>query len=76
MRPGLCLAIEPMLTAGDAATRVLTDHWTVVTVDGSRAAHWEHSVALHDGGLWVLTARDGGEGGLAEVGARFAPLAD
>lgn len=76
MRPGLCLAIEPMLTAGDPATRVLSDHWTVVTVDGSRAAHWEHSVALHDGGLWVLTARDGGEAGLAEVGVRFAPLGD
>jgi methionyl aminopeptidase len=76
MRPGLCLAIEPMLTAGEAATRVLGDHWTVATVDGSRAAHWEHSVALHDGGLWVLTARDGGEAGLAELGVRFAPLAD
>jgi methionyl aminopeptidase len=76
MRPGLCLAIEPMLTAGDAATRVRSDHWTVVTVDGSHAAHWEHSVALHPGGLWVLTARDGGEAGLAEVGVRFAPLGD
>lgn len=76
MRAGLCLAIEPMLTAGGADTRVLADHWTVSTVDGSRAAHWEHTVALHDGGLWVLTARDGGEAGLAEVGARFAPLAD
>jgi methionyl aminopeptidase len=76
MRPGLCLAIEPMLTAGDADTRVLSDQWTVVTVDGSHAAHWEHSVALHDGGLWVLTARDGGEAGLAEVGVRFAPLGD
>jgi methionyl aminopeptidase len=76
MRAGLCLAIEPMLTAGDAATQVLPDHWTVSTVDGSRAAHWEHTAALHDGGLWVLTARDGGEAGLAEVGIRFAPLAD
>jgi methionyl aminopeptidase len=76
MRAGLCLAIEPMLTAGSAQTRVLGDHWTVATVDGSRAAHWEHSVALHDGGLWVLTARDGGEAGLASVGARFAPLTD
>ena len=76
MRAGLCLAIEPMLTAGAADTRVLADQWTVATVDGSRAAHWEHSVALHDGGLWVLTARDGGEAGLAEVGAAFAPLGD
>lgn len=76
MRAGLCLAIEPMLTVGNPATRVLPDRWTVVTVDRSHAAHWEHSVALHDGGLWVLTARDGGEAGLAEVGARFAPLGD
>jgi methionyl aminopeptidase len=76
MRPGLCLAIEPMLTAGDPATRILADHWTVVTVDGSYAAHWEHTVALHEGGLWVLTARDGGEAGLAELGVRCAPLDD
>jgi methionyl aminopeptidase len=75
MRPGLCLAIEPMLTAGDPSTRVLSDRWTVATVDGSNAAHWEHSVALHEGGLWVLTARDGGEAGLAELGIAFAPLA-
>lgn len=76
LRAGLCLAIEPMLTAGGAATRVLEDDWTVVTLDGRRAAHWEHSVALHDGGLWVLTARDGGEAGLAGLEADFAPLAD
>jgi methionyl aminopeptidase len=76
MRTGLCLAIEPMLTAGGAATKVLPDHWTVATVDGSRAAHWEHSVALHEGGLWVLTARDGGRAGLAGVGVEFAPLGD
>ena len=65
-----------MLTAGDPETRVLPDHWTVATVDGSRAAYWEHTAALHDGGLWVLTARDGGEAGLAELGLTFAPLAD
>ena len=57
MRPGLCLAIEPMLTAGDPATKVLPDRWTVITVDRSHAAHWEHTVALHEGGLWVLTAQ-------------------
>jgi methionyl aminopeptidase len=67
MRPGLCLAIEPMLTLGDPATRVLADEWTVVTADGSRAAHWEHSVALLDGGVWVLTARDGGAAKLGEL---------
>jgi len=79
LRAGICLAIEPMLTAGDAATRVLADEWTVVTRDGRRAAHWEHSVALHDRGLWVLTARDGGEQALGALGGaagRFAPLGD
>lgn len=76
MRPGLCIAIEPMLTSGDPNTRVLPDDWTVVTRDGSRAAHWEHSVALTEGGPWVLTARDGGIAGLADRGVRANPLAD
>lgn len=76
MRPGLCIAIEPMLTAGDPASRELSDGWTVVTRDGAHAAHWEHSVALHDGGIWVLTARDGGEEALGRLGIRIAPLAD
>ena len=76
LKAGVCLAIEPMLTAGDPRTRLMPDGWTVRTVDGLRAAHWEHSVALHDRGLWVLTARDGGEAALAALGVRFAPLAD
>ncbi|MFI7588126.1 type I methionyl aminopeptidase [Spongisporangium articulatum] len=71
LQPGICLAVEPMLTAGGADTRILPDKWTVATVDGSRAAHWEHSVALLDDGLWVLTARDGGA---AELGALGAPV--
>jgi methionyl aminopeptidase len=74
MRPGLCVAVEPMLTAGDPQTRVLADDWTVVTVDGGRAAHWEHSVALGEHGIWVLTARDGGAAALAGLGVRVAPL--
>ena len=45
-RPGLCIAVEPMLTRGSPATSILGDDWTVVTVDGSRAAHWEHTVAI------------------------------
>ena len=53
---GMALAVEPMLTAGDAATRELDDGWTVVTADGSRAAHWEHTVAITEAGPWVLTA--------------------
>jgi methionyl aminopeptidase len=76
MRAGLCIAIEPMLTAGDPGTRVLADDWTVVTRDGSRAAHWEHTVALTEGGPWVLTARDGGVVELAAIGVRVNPLAD
>ncbi|ACQ81365.1 methionine aminopeptidase, type I [Beutenbergia cavernae DSM 12333] len=72
--PGLVVAIEPMLVAGDPATRVLDDDWTVVTLDGSRAAHVEHTVAVHDGGIWVLTAADGGTAGLAPYGVRPVPV--
>ncbi|MGH3831840.1 MAG: type I methionyl aminopeptidase [Pseudonocardiaceae bacterium] len=53
--PGITLAIEPMLTAGGDKTEELGDGWTVVTLDGSRAAHWEHSVAITDDGPVVLT---------------------
>lgn len=53
--PGMALAIEPMLTAGDPETRELPDGWTVVTVDGRRAAHWEHSVAITEDGPRILT---------------------
>jgi methionyl aminopeptidase len=53
--PGMALAVEPMLTAGDPETRELDDGWTVVTADGSRAAHWEHTVAVTDAGPRILT---------------------
>jgi methionyl aminopeptidase len=52
---GMALAVEPMLTAGDPETRELDDGWTVVTADGSRAVHWEHSVAITDDGPRILT---------------------
>ncbi len=52
---GIVLAIEPMVNAGGAATEVLDDGWTVVTADGSRSAHFEHTVALTDDGPEVLT---------------------
>lgn len=52
---GSVLAIEPMLTLGTVRTRILDDEWTVVTTDGSRAAHWEHTVAVTDDGPRVLT---------------------
>lgn len=75
VRPGLVLAIEPMVTAGSDQTYVEDDDWTVTTTDGSDGSHWEHSVALHDGGIWVLTAPDGGAAGLAPYGITPAPIA-
>jgi len=54
--PGLTIAIEPMVNAGSPATRQLSDKWTIVTVDGSRSAHFEHTVAITDSGPRVLTA--------------------
>lgn len=55
LAPGSVLAIEPMLTLGTTKTVVLDDKWTVVTADGSRAAHWEHTVAVTDDGPRILT---------------------
>jgi methionyl aminopeptidase len=75
VKPGLVLAIEPMVTAGSDETFVEDDDWTVSTVDGTDGSHWEHSVALHDGGIWVLTAPDGGAVGLAPFGVLPAPIA-
>ena len=73
---GICLAIEPMVTLGSANTATLEDEWTVVTRDGSVAAHWEHTIALTPAGVWVLTAADGGEAELTARGVKFGPLAD
>jgi methionyl aminopeptidase len=55
LRPGMVLAIEPMVAAGRPETKVLSDRWTAVTTDGSRAAHYEHCVAVTENGPWVLT---------------------
>lgn len=67
---GLCLAIEPMINLGSKETRELDDGWTVVTVDGSASAHFEHTFTLtEDGTPWVLTAEDGGRAGLERLGA-------
>jgi methionyl aminopeptidase len=56
LRPGLTIAVEPMFTLGGEANRVLADGWTVVTADGSIAAHFEHTVAVTEDGFEVLTA--------------------
>ena len=74
LRPGMVLAIEPMLVTGSTQTEVLEDDWTVVTLDGSHSSQWEHSVAFHRDGIWVLTAEDGGAEELARRGVRVAPI--
>jgi methionyl aminopeptidase len=74
VQPGLVLAIEPMVTLGSIETVVGDDGWTVSTVDGSDAAHWEHSVAVHAEGIWVTTAVDGGAAGLAAFGVTPVPI--
>jgi len=55
LKSGLVLAIEPMVNLGRAGTRELDDGWTVVTLDGSRSAHFEHTIAITDDGPEVLT---------------------
>ena len=55
LEAGLCLAIEPMFTLGGYDTRIQPDDWTVVTADGSLAAHFEHSIAVTDNGPEILT---------------------
>jgi methionyl aminopeptidase len=55
LKPGMVLAIEPMVNAGQPDTRVLSDRWTAVAKDGSYSAHFEHMVAVTENGPWVLT---------------------
>jgi methionyl aminopeptidase len=55
LKPGMVLAIEPMVNAGKPETKVLSDKWTAVAKDGSYSAHFEHMVAVTDNGPWVLT---------------------
>ena len=55
LKPGMVLAIEPMLNQGGPGVKVLSDGWTAVTADGSASAHFEHTVAITEGGPWVLT---------------------
>lgn len=55
LRPGMVLAIEPMVNLGKADMKIRSDRWTAVTKDGSYSAHFEHCVAITDNGPWVLT---------------------
>lgn len=74
IKPGLCICVEPMMTAGSEDVFVEDDDWTISTSDGSSGAHWEHSVAVHAGGIWVLTAPDGGAEDLAPFGVTPTPI--
>jgi methionyl aminopeptidase len=68
---GLALAVEPMVTLGSKRTLLAEDEWTIVTADGSWAAHFEHTFTLTPDGAWILTAIDGGEARLAQLGVPF-----
>ncbi len=65
LRPGMVLAVEPMVTMGNWEVRVLDDGWTAVTQDGSLAAHFEHTIAVTEEGPVVLTTLNGHGGGVA-----------
>ena len=58
LRPGLTVAIEPMINAGKYGTKVKKDRWTVVTIDGKLSAHFEHTIAITEGDAEVLTKLD------------------
>jgi methionyl aminopeptidase len=60
-----------MVTLGTDETVIADDDWTVITADGSWSAHYEHTFTLTPRGAWVLTALDGGEAKLAELGVPF-----
>ena len=74
IKPGLVVAIEPIISEGDIDTVIQDDGWTVSMADGRASAQWEHSVAVHAGGIWVLTAEDGGAAGLAPFGITPVPI--
>lgn len=61
LKPGMTLAVEPMVNAGSRFVRTLEDNWTVVTVDGSLCAHFEHTIAITEEGHEILTTGDSGE---------------
>ena len=76
VKPGLVVAIEPIIAAKRPECAVdPKDGWTVRMVDGGDSCQWEHSVAVHRDGIWVLTAADGGAAGLAPFGIVPVPIA-
>jgi methionyl aminopeptidase len=58
LRPGMTLAIEPMVNAGKSAVVILDDDWTTVTKDGSDSAHFEHTIVITESGYTILTKED------------------
>ncbi len=74
VKPGLVVAIEPMVVMHSPETYIKPDEWTVATTDGGAASHWEHTVAVHADGIWVTTAEDGGAAGLAPFGVTPTPI--
>lgn len=74
LKKGMALAIEPMLVTGSIETVTLQDGWTIKTTDGGDACQWEHSVAFHSEGIWVLTAEDGGAEELSKLGVTVKPI--
>ncbi|QWW19241.1 type I methionyl aminopeptidase [Schaalia sp. 19OD2882] len=76
LRPGMVLAVEPMLTGGCAEVTTDRDGWTVRTKDGSDAVQWEHSIAIVEDGVSVLTAPDRGAALLAPFGITPVDLDD
>lgn len=68
LRRGMALAVEPMISLGTEDTVLADDEWTVLTADRTWAAHFEHTLALTEAGVWVLTAEDGGRERLAALG--------
>ena len=55
LKPGMVIAVEPMLTAGSPNIEILDNEWTVVTIDNKPAAHFEHTVVVTEGGYEILT---------------------
>lgn len=75
VQPGLCICIEPIIHATtDTGSTTDDDGWTVRNARGADTCQWEHAVAVHQGGIWVLTALDGGAEELAPFGVTPVPI--